>query len=125
MHTHDMLQGPSPWGLVLQGTAATALAGVYGALKVQGKPAHSLTQQRIVVLGAGSAGMGVSTMMAQGMVKHVSRPYLMPKSCQMIGLMHKANLSGYQQKPCSGQCLTQSMGKGMVKHVSRCQNHVR
>ena len=56
----------------LQGTAATALAGVYGALKVQGKPAHSLTQQRIVVLGAGSAGMGVSTMMAQGMVKHES-----------------------------------------------------
>ena len=60
---------------MLQGTAATALAGVYGALKVQGKPAHSLTQQRIVVLGAGSAGMGVSTMMAQGMVKHVSCPY--------------------------------------------------
>ena len=56
----------------MQGTAATALAGVYGALKVQGKAAHSLTQQRIVVLGAGSAGMGVSTMMAQGMVKHVS-----------------------------------------------------
>jgi len=45
---------------------------VYGGLKVQGKEAHSLTQQRIVVLGAGSAGMGVSTMMAQGMVKHVS-----------------------------------------------------
>lgn len=58
--------------MAFQGTAATALAGVYGALKVQGKPAHSLTQQRIVVLGAGSAGMGVSTMMAQGMVKHVS-----------------------------------------------------
>ena len=58
----------------MQGTAATALAGVYGALKVQGKEAHSLTQQRIVVLGAGSAGMGVSTMMAQGMVKHVSTP---------------------------------------------------
>ena len=61
----------------MQGTAATALAGVYGALKVQGKEAHSLTQQRIVVLGAGSAGMGVSTMMAQGMVKHVSSA-LMP-----------------------------------------------
>ena len=63
---------------VMQGTAATALAGVYGALKVQGKEAHSLTQQRIVVLGAGSAGMGVSTMMAQGMVKHVSTPHHTP-----------------------------------------------
>ena len=68
-------QSVSVW---VQGTAATALAGVYGALKVQGKEAHSLTQQRIVVLGAGSAGMGVSTMMAQGMVKHVSSTLMPP-----------------------------------------------
>ncbi len=74
----------------VQGTAATALAGVYGALKVQGKEAHSLTQQRIVVLGAGSAGMGVSTMMAQGMVKHVSST-LMPPS---IGLKQELHYDG-------------------------------
>ena len=61
----------------MQGTAATALAGIYGALKVQGKAAHSLTQQRTVVLGAGSAGMGVSTMIAQGMVKHVGSQQLL------------------------------------------------
>lgn len=73
-HAHPLLQRYKDQHLVfnddIQGTAATALAGIYGALKVQGKPAHSLTQQRIVVLGAGSAGMGVSTMIAQGMVKH-------------------------------------------------------
>ena len=76
--------------IALQGTAATALAGVYGALKVQGKPAHSLTQQRIVVLGAGSAGMGVSTMMAQGMVKHVSSSqtyYDNGSSCQTASML--------------------------------------
>lgn len=73
-YAHTLLQRYKHQHLVfnddIQGTAATALAGVYGALKVQGTPAHGLTQQRIVVLGAGSAGMGVSTMMAQGMVKH-------------------------------------------------------
>lgn len=79
---------------MLQGTAATALAGVYGALKVQGKQAHSLTQQRIVVLGAGSAGMGVSTMMAQGMVKHVSRPYLLLTQCLCRGDLYQAQAVG-------------------------------
>lgn len=58
--------------LPLQGTAATALAGIYGALTVQGKPLHTITQQQIVVIGAGSAGMGVTYMIAQAMVKHVS-----------------------------------------------------
>ena len=47
------------------------MAGVYGALAVQGKPVESIKDQRIVVLGAGSAGMGVSSMLALGMQKQV------------------------------------------------------
>ena len=43
-----------------------ALAGVFGALAVQGKPASSIVDQRFVVLGAGSAGMGVVGMIARG-----------------------------------------------------------
>ncbi|KAK9863752.1 hypothetical protein WJX84_011333 [Apatococcus fuscideae] len=54
----------------IQGTAATALAGLYGALAVQGKPVTALKEQRICVVGAGSAGMGVVQMIAQGMRKH-------------------------------------------------------
>ena len=54
-----------------QGTAATAVAGVYGALRVQGKSNKELAKQRIVLVGAGSAGTGVARMLALGMVKQV------------------------------------------------------
>lgn len=60
---HDLLDA--------QGTAATAVAGVYGALRVQGKSNKELAQQRIVLVGAGSAGTGVARMLALGMVKQV------------------------------------------------------
>jgi len=43
----------------IQGTAATVLAGLYGAMKVQGLGPEALTQQKFVVCGAGSAGSGV------------------------------------------------------------------
>lgn len=49
-----------------QGTAATALAGLVGALRVLGKPAKDLSQQRVLCVGAGSAGMGVVRMIAAG-----------------------------------------------------------
>lgn len=49
-----------------QGTATTALAGLYGALRVLGQSASELTQQRVLCVGAGSAGMGVVSMIAAG-----------------------------------------------------------
>lgn len=49
-----------------QGTAATALAGVYGALRVLGCRSAEIAKQRIVCVGAGSAGMGVVKMVAAG-----------------------------------------------------------
>lgn len=53
----------------IQGTAAVALGALYGAAKVAGRP---LSQQQVVMLGAGSAGIGVldmvhREMMAQGL----------------------------------------------------------
>ncbi len=53
----------------IQGTAAVALGALYGATKVAGRP---LSQQQVVMLGAGSAGIGVldmvhREMMAQGL----------------------------------------------------------
>eukprot|EP00775_Hariotina_reticulata_P003588 gene3588-3854_t len=51
----------------IQGTAATALAGVYGALRVLGCRSAEIAKQRIVCVGAGSAGMGVVKMVAAGM----------------------------------------------------------
>jgi len=44
----------------IQGTAATVLAGLYGALKVQGLPAEEIRNKTILICGAGSAASGVA-----------------------------------------------------------------
>jgi malate dehydrogenase (oxaloacetate-decarboxylating) len=49
----------------IQGTAAVALGALHGAAKVAGCP---LSQQQVVMLGAGSAGIGVLDMIRQQMV---------------------------------------------------------
>jgi len=54
----------------IQGTAATALGGVYSAIAAQGQPHSAITKQRFVVAGAGSAGCGVSDMLLRAMTKH-------------------------------------------------------
>ncbi|MDB4954894.1 MAG: maeB2 [Myxococcales bacterium] len=59
----------------IQGTAAVALAGITTALQIIGAP---LTEQRILFLGAGSAGIGianliVSAMQRKGLSKEAAR----------------------------------------------------
>ncbi|WP_326569311.1 NAD-dependent malic enzyme [Amycolatopsis rhabdoformis] len=49
----------------IQGTAAVAVGALHGAAKVAGRP---LSQQQVVMLGAGSAGIGVLEMIRQEMV---------------------------------------------------------
>ncbi len=49
----------------IQGTAAVALGALHGAAKVAGRP---LSQQNVVMLGAGSAGIGVLDMIRREMV---------------------------------------------------------
>jgi malate dehydrogenase (oxaloacetate-decarboxylating) len=49
----------------IQGTAAVALGALHGAAKVAGRP---LSQQQVVMLGAGSAGIGVLDMIRREMV---------------------------------------------------------
>jgi len=52
----------------IQGTGAVALAGVMSALRVQGKtPERNLGDQRIICVGAGSAGLGVISGIIMGM----------------------------------------------------------
>ncbi|HEX9831543.1 MAG TPA: NAD-dependent malic enzyme [Mycobacterium sp.] len=49
----------------IQGTAAVALGALHGAANVAGRP---LSQQQVVMLGAGSAGIGVLNMVKREMV---------------------------------------------------------
>jgi malate dehydrogenase (oxaloacetate-decarboxylating) len=49
----------------IQGTAAVTLGALHGAVRAAGRP---LTQQQVVMFGAGSAGIGVLEMIRQEMV---------------------------------------------------------
>eukprot|EP01052_Picozoa_sp_SAG31_P039347 SAG31_NODE_5439_length_2537_cov_2.321985_1_plen_89_part_10 len=49
----------------IQGTGATVLAGVLGALRQQGRPPTDIADLKIAVVGAGSAGTGVATALLQ------------------------------------------------------------
>ena len=58
----------------IQGTGATTLAGVLGALRAKGDSPASLGDQRILIAGAGSAGMGVAQVLYQAMIEHGRSP---------------------------------------------------
>eukprot|EP01104_Vermistella_antarctica_P017214 TRINITY_DN6068_c0_g2_i1.p1 TRINITY_DN6068_c0_g2~~TRINITY_DN6068_c0_g2_i1.p1 ORF type:complete len:658 (+),score=107.09 TRINITY_DN6068_c0_g2_i1:67-1974(+) len=53
----------------IQGTGCVALAGLLSALRAQNLNSSDLCKQRVVTLGAGSAGLGVVNSIAEGM-KH-------------------------------------------------------
>ncbi|KAL7233937.1 hypothetical protein ACSBR1_017525 [Camellia fascicularis] len=50
---------------IVQGTAGVALAGLLGTVRAQRQPLTDVVNQKIVVVGAGSAGLGVFNMAAQ------------------------------------------------------------
>ncbi|MEZ4295974.1 MAG: NAD-dependent malic enzyme [Polyangiaceae bacterium] len=50
----------------IQGTGAVTLAGVRSACKLLGRP---LTEERVIVYGAGAGGIGVATAIYQGMLR--------------------------------------------------------
>ncbi|KAK2416140.1 NAD-dependent malic enzyme 2, mitochondrial [Trifolium repens] len=49
----------------IQGTAGVALAGLLGTVRAQGRPLSDFVKQKIVIVGAGSAGLGVLKMAVQ------------------------------------------------------------
>jgi malate dehydrogenase (oxaloacetate-decarboxylating)(NADP+) len=53
----------------IQGTGATTLAGLLCALRVKGEDVTSLGDQRIVIAGAGSAGIGIAQVLKQAMIE--------------------------------------------------------
>ncbi|GAV90090.1 malic domain-containing protein/Malic_M domain-containing protein [Cephalotus follicularis] len=53
----------------IQGTAGVALAGLLGAVRAQGRPLTDFVNQKIVVVGAGSAGLGVVSTAVQAVAR--------------------------------------------------------
>ncbi|TYJ08772.1 hypothetical protein E1A91_A11G096000v1 [Gossypium mustelinum] len=53
----------------IQGTAGVALAGLLGTVRAQGRSLDDFPNQKIVVVGAGSAGLGVLSMAVQAVVR--------------------------------------------------------
>jgi len=52
----------------IQGTGTVALAAMMGAMRATGKPFEALAEQRFVVAGAGSAGVGIVDTLVTAMV---------------------------------------------------------
>jgi len=53
----------------IQGTGATTLAGVMSALRAKGDDVTALGDQRILIAGAGSAGIGIAQVVLQAMME--------------------------------------------------------
>jgi len=53
----------------IQGTGSTTLAGLLSALRAKGEDVTALGDQRILIAGAGSAGIGIANVLLQAMME--------------------------------------------------------
>jgi len=86
----------------IQGTGAVAVAGILGALRVQQKPPEDLKNQRYLIAGAGSAGIGVAKALVDTMVlEGMSREDAYNKFwiCDINGVLRSSNELNEAQKP--------------------------
>lgn len=89
----------------VQGTGTMVLSGVLSALKVLGLKRSALTDQRIVCLGAGSAGLGVCNALVKGMMLEgmsrrdaLSRFYLVDVNGLITSARNEDGRMGFGQK---------------------------
>jgi len=87
----------------IQGTGATTLAGVLGALRAKGEVVNDLGKQRIVIAGAGSAGIGVAQVLQQAMIEQGRTPeeakdcFFVVDATGLLGVEQDASLSPEQR----------------------------
>lgn len=82
----------------IQSTSAITLAGILAALKARGKKIDDLAEERIVCVGAGSAGVGVcegivDCMVAQGKVRTREEAYSRIWMLDQYGLIGNSALA--------------------------------
>jgi malate dehydrogenase (oxaloacetate-decarboxylating)(NADP+) len=84
----------------IQGTAAVAVAGIYGAVRIQNT---RMADQRFLVLGAGSAGTGIvdlliQTMVSEGMPEAEARARFWLFDSKGLIVSARTDLVGYKQQ---------------------------
>ncbi|KAJ6836735.1 NAD-dependent malic enzyme 59 kDa isoform, mitochondrial [Iris pallida] len=104
----------------IQGTAGVALAGLLGAVRAQGKPLKDFVKQKIVVVGAGSAGIGVLNMAKQAVSRMLQSSEILESNHQ-FWLLDKDGLSQKNEKILIQQLLLMLELKERLKDSVRVQ----
>lgn len=95
----------------VQGTAGVALAGLLGAVRAQGRPITDFVKQKIVVVGAGSAGIGVLNTAEQAMSRMLGSNSLSSANCQ-FWLLDKSGLITHARKDLDPEAAPFARGFG-------------
>ncbi|KAF5951305.1 hypothetical protein HYC85_009249 [Camellia sinensis] len=109
-----------------KGTAGVALAGLLGTVRAQDRPLTDLVNQKIVVVGAGSAGLGVFNMAAQA----VSRMAGAEANPLFFGLITTESkgvdpaAAPFAKAPGEIEGLGLRVGANLVKVVKKVKPHV-
>ncbi|KAL6981902.1 malate dehydrogenase (decarboxylating) [Sarracenia purpurea var. burkii] len=115
----------------IQGTAGVALAGLLGTVRTQGRPLTDFVNQKIVVVGAGSAGLGVLNNAVQAVSRMAgaeSHPqfFLLDKD----GLITKARkyidpaAAPFAKSPGEIEGLGLREGANLIEVVNKVKPHV-
>jgi malate dehydrogenase (oxaloacetate-decarboxylating) len=110
----------------IQGTAAVTLGALHGAAKVAGRP---LSEQQVVMLGAGSAGIGVLDMIREEMVTEgLSEQAALERIwvVDVVGLLtdDRMDLSAAQRKFAQGAGRVADWGLSGAAQLSDVVHHV-
>ncbi|KAG5538442.1 hypothetical protein RHGRI_019125 [Rhododendron griersonianum] len=115
----------------IQGTAGVALAGLLGTVRTQGRPLADFANQKIVVVGAGSAGLGVLNMAVQA-VKRMAGADANPQFFLLDkdGLITKARkvidpaAAPFAKAPAEIEELGLMEGANLIEVVKKVKPHV-
>ncbi|KAJ6833373.1 NAD-dependent malic enzyme 59 kDa isoform, mitochondrial [Iris pallida] len=98
----------------IQGTAGVALAGLLGAVRAQGKPLKDFVKQKIVVVGAGSAGIGVLNMAKQAVSRMLQSSEILESNNQ-FWLLDKDGLITKERKNIDPAAAPYARAQGEVE----------
>ncbi|KAG6749479.1 hypothetical protein POTOM_046529 [Populus tomentosa] len=102
----------------VQGTAGVALAGLLGSVRAQGRPLSDFVNQKIVVVGAGSAGLGVLTMAIQALSRMSGNNEMTAKNqCYLLDKDVKHYTFLYDCSICD---IFSDMPSGVIEISSAC-----